>query len=262
MRKSSSVSVPMSLLRSPSTIPSARSAPVPGTECILASIAARHENRAPSGPARHAPVSAFHALPLAHSPARAERRAHASSTGSRLRMAQNRTVRPRSGTVASEGQPTLTTPPSSGPPRKRTRTLGPKSPDTGSASTTPVHCRAPQSATQTCCRSHAHDCSADTEHPANRPAQTTSATEWMAAGRRARARHTTPSATVAADTAATPEPRRSGHTRCSVMTEPQHIATANHAMGGICGRSGCPLTRTSPGPSALRTSRPRCPRPA
>lgn len=145
-RKSSSTGVPTSLRRSPSTMPSMRSPPSPDTPCILWSTPSRHANSVPTIPSRQGPVPARHAVPVAHAPPRATPRAHASSAGSVRMMAENRTIRPSSGTSCSAGHPTRTRAPSSGPPVTRTRTTAPNAPSAGSASTTPVHSRAPQSA--------------------------------------------------------------------------------------------------------------------
>lgn len=199
IRKSSSVSVPIRRRLSPRTIPSARSPPAPGTPCIRTSMAARHANSGPSGPVRHAPVSARQAVPVAQTPERATRRAQGSPRGRGLRIAEKRTVRPRSGTASPSGHPMRTWAPSSGPPRTRTRTTAPYSPSMASASTTPVHSRAPQSAATVHSSAQARNCNAERHAPAVAPEHTTSSTASVPARRAPRR----PNRAVSASTAHT-----------------------------------------------------------
>jgi|GEM_PF-6011499 len=256
---SSSARVPIRRRRSPSTMPSSRSPPTPGTSAIRSSIDARSASSAPDTPGRQAPTSARHAEPVPHAPERAVRRAHDSSAGSGFRIAENRTVRPNSGTGESWGHRTRTRAPSRTPPAIRARTVVPKAPGIGSASTIAVHSRAPLSATSEHWRSQASPCRHDTTAPARRPATTSALAGLMGrlAGR------TSQSAAQSASHARTagsyrPPVQRVQETR-SPATQPAQNATLNHAMAGTDGRGGSPLTRPSPGPSSLRTSSARSP---
>lgn len=249
VRKSSSAAVPISRRRSPSTIPSTSAPPAPGSACMPSRTDARHASSTPAGPGRHAPVSARHALPVAHAPVLATRRLHTSSAGKGSSTAEKRTARPRSGTSAVSGQLTRTRAPSSGPPRTRTRTEVPNVPGLGSASTTPVQSRAPAWSASVLWRRHAAAARPETSTPASTPDTTRTTSERHPGARHAAsAMIAHASATAGTSGGAEGRPVHERHEMASASTHPTHIAAANHATGGTFGRRGPPVIGRSPGP--------------
>jgi len=238
VRKSSSATVPIRRRRSPSTMPSTSAPPAPGMPCIPSRTDERHASSSPTGPGRHAPVSARHARPVAHAPVLATRRLQTSSTGRGSSTAENRTVRPRSGTEALWGQLTRTRAPSSGPPRTRTLTVVPNVPALGSASTKPDQTRAPASSESALWRCHAAAARAETSAPVTAPASTRTATARQRGRHHAPQAMATPAPMVTAGTLPGPRPLHAAHETVSASTHPPHIAAANHATGGTTGRRG------------------------
>ncbi len=258
IRNSSSVAVPSRRRRSPSTMPSRRSPPIPGTPCMRSSAPARHASSRPNMPDRHAPTSPRHALPVAHAPPRAVLRAHGSPGGSGFRIAENLTVQPSSGTSWPSGQPTRTRAEGSGAPVSLTRTTVPYEPGVGSASTMPVHSRAPQSTTRAASRCHASPCRPEAHTPPTAPNATRTTTVRNTDTLLAPA--ASPTAASAATTSPAPgdSPPHAAQEARSAARHPTHIPTAIHPACGIDGRSAA-LIRSSPGPRAPRTSSVRCP---
>lgn len=241
-RKSSSVSVPISRRRSPITIPSARSPPGPGIECMRSRIPARHSNSIPSGPVRQAPTAVRHGVPLPTMEARAARRPQASSDGNGFSTAENRIVRPSSGTSSSAGQFTRTRAPSRGPPRILTLRSSPYVPGVGSASTVATHSRAPQSPAMRLWRCHRQNWRPDDAAPAASPAQSSKASASRVLVRAIRADKAIPAQARPHSTAAAPAPMLQAS--CSASTQPAHMHTANHPTRGIAGRTGATSTCT------------------
>lgn len=144
--KSSSVGVSDTRVRSPSRIPDIRSPPGPATLSRSRDTRARHRAKRPSTPGRHPDTDAVHARPSATRPLRAEERAHLSPASAGFSTAPNSTTSPGTGRRAEAGQPTLTSWCAPGPPPESfTSTRVPNRPTSGSATTTPVHRRAPAS---------------------------------------------------------------------------------------------------------------------
>lgn len=254
-RKSSSAGVFASLRLSPSTMPSSRSPPAPPTSFIRCSTLERHENSRPLAPGRHDPACAFHAVPVAHTPPRATRRLQASSAGRSSITAENRTVLPSAAEASSLGHHTRTRAPSSGPPTSRTRIPDPWAEGAGSASTYPVHSRAPHSSAILACRCQDQPCTPETARPATKPSIASLGRDrlWETASPHVTAHNATVTAT--ADHRIF-DPQYIRHETSSATTQPAHIASANQQAGGTDGLDGRSslVTPSSPGRAWPRTS--------